>query len=155
MEAGLTLNEFSTQAIADLRHLPKGVLKLIYKEKGPQKMYLITDGLEFSATDIKENTVYTQENGMAVIYEDKVMKLADGSALAGSACTLKDCVRNMYKTVGVPLYDAVRMASLTPAQVTGYGSQKGQIAKGYDADLVLFDDNIDIKSVITNGNIVI
>ena len=155
VEAGLTLDEFSTQAIADLRHLPKGVLKLIYKAKGPQKMYLITDGLEFSATDIKENTVYTQENGMAVIYEDKVMKLADGSALAGSACTLKDCVRNMYKTVGVPLYDAVRMASLTPAQVTGYGSQKGQIAKGYDADLVLFDDNIDIKSVITNGNIVI
>ncbi len=152
VEAGLVLDEFTTQTIADLRHLPKGVLKLIYKSKGDEKMYLITDGLEFSASNIKENTVYTQENGMGVIYEDKVMKLADRSALAGSAATLNDCVRNMYKEVGVPIYSAVRMASLTPSEVLGFGASKGKIEKGYDADLVLFDDDINIKSVITNGN---
>ena len=152
VEAGLVSDEFSTQAIADLRHLPKGVLKLIYKAKGDEKMYLITDGLEFSASDIKENTVYTQENGIGVIYEDKVMKLADRSALAGSAAVLSDCVRNMYKEIGIPLYSAVRMASLTPAEVLGYGKEKGKIEKGYDADLILFDENINIKSVITNGN---
>ncbi len=155
VEAGLVLDDFTTQAIADLRHLPKGVLQLIYKSKGDEKMYLITDGLEFSASDIKENTVYTQENGMSVIYEDGVMKLSDRSALAGSACVLSDCVRNMYKTVGVPLYSAVRMASLTPAEVLGFGKQKGKIEKGYDADLLLFDDDINVKSVITNGNKII
>ena len=110
-------------------------------------MYLITDGLEFSASDIKENTVYTQENGVNVIYEDNVMKLADRSALAGSAATLSDCVRNMYKCIGVPLYSAVRMASLTPATVIGYGDRKGKIEKGYDADLIVFDDNITIHNV--------
>ncbi len=155
VEAGLVLDELTTQTIADLRHLPKGVLKLIYKTKGDEKMYLITDGLEFSASGIKENTVYTQENGMSVIYEDNVMKLADRSALAGSASVLSDCVRNMYKTVGIPLYSAVRMASLTPAEVLGISGTKGKIEKGFDADFVLFDDNINIKSVITNGNIVI
>lgn len=155
VEAGLVLDEITTQTIADLRHLPKGVLQLIYKSKGDEKMYLITDGLEFAASDIKENTVYTQENGMSVIYEDNVMKLSDHSALAGSASVLSDCVRNMYKTVGVPLYSAVRMASLTPAEILGFGKTKGQIEKGYDADLILFDEDINIKSVITNGNKII
>lgn len=155
VEAGLVLDELTTQTIADLRHLPKGVLQLIYKSKGDEKMYLITDGLEFSASDIKENTVYTQENGMSVIFEDNVMKLSDRSALAGSASVLSDCVRNLYKTVGVPLYSAVRMASLTPAEVLGYSDTKGKIEKGFDADLVLFDDDINIKSVVTNGNTVI
>ena len=117
-------------------------------------MYLITDGLEFSASDIKENTVYIQENGIGVIYEDKVMKLADRSALAGSVATLSDCVRNMYKCIGTPLYSAVKMASLTPATVCGYADRKGKIQKGYDADLIMFDDEINVKSVMTNGNII-
>ncbi|MBQ8182949.1 MAG: N-acetylglucosamine-6-phosphate deacetylase [Clostridia bacterium] len=147
VEAGLYMDELTVQTIADLRHLPQGLLKLIYKCKGDEGMYLITDGLEFSASDIKENTVYTQENGVNVIYEDNVMKLADRSALAGSAATLSDCVRNMYKCIGVPLYSAVRMASLTPATVIGYGDRKGKIEKGYDADLIVFDDNITIHNV--------
>ena len=154
VEAGLYMDELTTQTIADLRHLPAGLLKLIYKCKGDDKMYLITDGLEFSASDIKENTVYTQENGIDVIYEDRVMKLADRSALAGSAATLSDCVRNMYNCIGIPLYSAVKMASFTPATVCGYDNRKGKIQKGYDADLILFDDEINIKSVITNGNII-
>lgn len=154
VEAGLSIDEITTQVIGDLRHLPKGLLKLIYKTKGVEKMYLITDGLEFAASDIKENTVYMQENGMGVIFEDGAMKLADRSALAGSVATLKDCVKNMYKTVNVPLYEAVRMASLTPAEVIGFNKTKGKIEKGYDADFVLFDDDINIKTVITNGNII-
>lgn len=154
VEAGLYMDELTTQTIADLRHLPQGLLKLIYKCKGDSKMYLITDGLEFSASDIKENTVYTQENGVNVIYEDRVMKLADRSALAGSAATLSDCVRNMYKCIGIPLYSAVKMTTLTPAEVCGYGKVKGKIENGYDADLIMFDDDINIKSVITNGKII-
>ncbi len=154
VEAGLAIDEITTQVIGDLRHLPKGLLKLIYKTKGVEKMYLIPDGLEFAASDIKENTVYTQENGMGVIFEDGAMKLADRSALAGSVATLKDCVKNMYKTVNIPLYEAVRMATLTPAEVVGFNKTKGKIEKGFDADFVLFDNDINIKTVITNGNII-
>lgn len=103
VEAGLAIDEISAQTIADLKHLPKGLLKLIYKCKGDDKMYLITDGLEYSAYEIEENAIITQENGIQVVCEDGVMLLADKSALAGSISTLKDCVRNMYKEVGVPL----------------------------------------------------
>ncbi len=149
VEAALAIDEISAQTIADLRHLPKGLLKLIYKCKGDDKMYLITDGLEFSACNLKENTVFTQENGISVVYENNVMMLADKSALAGSVATLRDCVRNMYKEVGVPLYSAVKMATLTPATVINHQTSKGQIKVGCDADIILFDDDINIKAVYT------
>ncbi len=142
VEAGLSIDEITTQVIADLKHLPIGLLKLLYKCKGDDKMYLITDGLEFSATELEENKIITQENGVSVIYSDGVMLLSDKSALAGSCATLKDCVRNMYKTVGVPLYSAVKMATLTPATVIHRENQKGQIKIGCDSDLILFDDEI-------------
>ena len=149
VEAGLSIDDISVQVIGDLKHLPLGLLKLLYKCKGDEKMYLITDGLEYSASEIEDNTIITQENGIQVVCEDGVMLLADKSALAGSIATLKDCVKNMYKSAGVPLYSAVKMASLTPASVVGYGDTKGQIKTGYDADLILFDESIEIKNVFT------
>lgn len=147
VEAALYTDCLTTQVIGDLRHLPEGLLKLIYKCKGDDRMYLITDGLEYSATEMEEGSLFTQENGVQVIYEDNVMKLGDKSALAGSVATLADCVRNMYKTVGIPLQSAVKMASLTPATVIGYGNTKGAIKPGFDDDLILFDDNIEIKNI--------
>lgn len=149
VEAGLNIESISAQVIADLKHLPKELLMLIYKCKGDGKMYLITDGLEYSAAEIEENTVFKQENGIDVVYENNVMLLADKSALAGSKATLRDCVKNMYEQVHIPLYSAVKMASLTPATVIGCENQKGQIKIGCDADLIIFDDEINIKNVFT------
>lgn len=154
VEAALVDDRYTTQVIADLRHLPLGVLKLIYKCKGADGMYLITDGLEFSASDLKDGEISMQENGVEVVYEDNVMKLADRSCLAGSAATTDMLVRNMYKEVGVPICDAVKMASSTPAKVIGIDNQKGYIREGYDADILLFDDNINIKNVMVMGKFI-
>lgn len=151
VEAGLVDDRYTVQVIGDLRHLPLGVLKLIYKCKGADKMYLITDGLEFSASNLKDGEICMQENGVEVVYEDNVMKLADRSCLAGSAATMDILVRNMYKYVGVPLTDAVKMASATPARVIGSDNRKGYVKEGYDADILLFDDNINIKKVMVMG----
>ncbi len=151
VEAALSDDRFSVQSIADLVHLPVGVLRLIYKAKGADKMYLITDGLEFSAFDMNEGEEFTQKNGVKVVYEDEVMKLADRSCLAGSTANGARLVRNMYKTVGVPLYEAVKMMTVTPARVIGVDSYKGKIAKGYDADIIIFDGNVNIASVMING----
>lgn len=112
VEAALTHDELTAQVIADLCHLPLGVLKLIYRCKGADKMYLITDGLEYSATETKEGTLVMQKNGVPAIYEDGVMKLADRSCIAGSVATTDRLVRNMYKRVGVPLCDAVKWPHL-------------------------------------------
>jgi len=155
VEAGLSLDGYTTQFIADLRHLPVGLIKLIYKAKGPDRAYAITDGLEFSASDMKEGEIYIQENDLAVVYEDGVMKLADRSSLAGSVATCADLVRNMYKKCDISLVDSVKMASTTPARVVGFGHRKGLIKANYDADLVIFDDDVNIKAVVTNGNIIV
>ena len=149
-EAGLALDGYTAQFIGDLKHLPAGAVKLIYKCKGADKAYLISDGLEFSACDLAEGQTVTQENGMGAVYEDGVMLLADRSCLAGSAASLNIMVRNML-SCGIPLPDAVRMASLTPLSVIGFADRKGKIRPGYDEDLIVFDENIEIQRVFVGG----
>lgn len=151
VEAALVNDSVTTQIIADLRHQPAGVLQLVYKCKGADKMYVITDALEYAAMDMQEGAAFTQKNGMSVVYSDGVMLLADRSCLAGSVATSDRLVRNLYKTVGLPLTDCVKMASLTPARVVGADSHTGKIAVGYDADLLLFDDDIQISAVYVSG----
>ena len=154
-EAGLALDGFSVQFIGDLRHLPYGALKLIYKCKGADKAYAISDGLEYSAMDLEDGCEVMQENGLKVVYEDNVMKLADRSCLAGSVATSNILVRNLVKQCSVQLPDAVKMASLTPLNVIGYGKVKGKIAKDYDEDIILFDDDINVKFVSVCGRIIL
>ena len=153
-EAGLALDGYTAQFIGDLRHLPYGAVKLILQAKGPEKAYLISDGLEYAGTDCPDGTEVRQENGQAAIIEDGVMKLADRSCLAGSVATMDVMVRNLTAKCGVSLPDAVQCASTTPLRVIGFGDRKGRIAPGYDADLILFDDAIRVSCVIVNGNTV-
>ena len=151
VEAALTTPSVTVQVIADLRHLPVGVLRLIYRCKGADKMYVISDGLEYAAMDLREGEVFTQENGMAVRYEDGVMLLADRSCLAGSVASGDKLVRNLYHEAGIPLPDCVKMASLTPARVLGLDKQKGKLQAGFDADLILFDEQIAVSRVFVSG----
>lgn len=153
VEAGLLRDELSVQIIADLKHLPPALLMLIYKCKGADNISLITDGLEYAASDLKEGTVYTQKNGVQTVYEDGVMKLMDRQAFAGSVATSNRLVRNMYHHAEVPLLDAVKMATMTPARKLRVDDRKGKVAEGYDADLILFDENIDVKFCMVSGRI--
>lgn len=151
VEAGLVNDGFTVQAIADLKHLPIGILKLIYKAKGADRMYLISDGLEFSAMKIENGAVVTQKNGVKAVFKDGAMFTADSKALAGGAGSGIELVKNMHKAVGVSLTDAVKMMTLTPAKVIGVDSHKGKISAGYDADIVVFDSEFNIKSIFALG----
>lgn len=153
IEAALEMDHWTAQFIGDLRHLPPELIRLIYKCKGAGKAYLVTDGLEFSAADLEEGVSYMQVNGMETIYEDGVMKLPHRQAFAGSVATMGKMVKNLVDHVGISLCDAVRMATLTPAQVLGL-TQKGRIASGCDADLVLMDDTYQVRAVVARGRIV-
>ena len=150
-EAGLALDGYTAQFIGDLRHLPEGAIRLILKAKGPEKAYLISDGLEFTGCGLPDGTEVTQENGQSALIEDGVMKLADRSCLAGSVTPLDTMVKNLVEVCGVSLPDAVRCASETPLRVIGFGDRKGRIAPGYDEDLVLFDASFRILRVVTGG----
>lgn len=155
VEAALANGNVTAQFIGDLRHLPAGAVKLLYAVKGAKKAYAISDGLEYSACDVKEGTEIKQKNGLSVILEDSVMKLADRSCLAGSVATVSTEVRNLVKTVGIPLTDAVTTASHTPLSVIGFGSKKGLIKHGFDEDIILFDNDINVKYVTVKGKTVV
>lgn len=154
VESALTNDKYTVQVIGDLRHLPLGLIRLIYKCKGADKAYFITDGLEFSAADLADGERVIQLNGVPAVFKDGVMMTGDCSRLAGSASSMDTILRNAVKSVGIPLTDAVKMVSSTPARVIGIDNKKGYIKENYDADLVLFDENISIKKVMVNGKFV-
>ena len=91
--------------------------------------------------------------GQPVIVKDGSARLENG-ALAGSILTLNKAIKNIYENTDYPLYDIVKMASFNGAKYCRVDDKKGQIKENFDADLVLFDDNIDIKMTIVNGKIV-
>ena len=153
VEAGLYFDNLTTQVIADGKHLPPSLLRFIYKCKGADKIALISDGLGPSAADIPEGTVYTQGNGMEIVLDDGVMKLMDRTSFAGSCATMSRLVLNMIQLAGVPLVEAVKMASLTPASVIG-AWKKGCLAPGFDADIILFDEKINVSMVMVKGKVV-
>ena len=119
------------ELIADGIHLPATILRLAYKLKGVEKTCLVTDALAYAAADGME---ITDPN---VIIEDGVCKMADHSSLAGSIATMDVLVRTMVKA-GIPLADAVRMASETPARIMGVDDRKGAIAERYGCRCVDF-----------------
>lgn len=153
VEAGLAEEDLSVQIIADLRHLPPSLLKLIYKCKGADKISLITDGLEYAASTLQKGTVYQQQNGVETLYEDGVMKLLNRQAFAGSVATCRELVYNMCYGVGISLVDAVRMATLSPAKCIGMADRKGRIAPGYDADIIIFDAMLNLKARMVGGKL--
>lgn len=151
IEAGLNMDKYSIQVIGDGKHLPPALLTLIYRCRGAENIILITDGLEFAGVDMQEGAVYTQQNGVKALYEDGVMKLLDRSAFAGSASTMNVLIRNMH-SAGIPLTDAVRMATENPARrINADGI--GRIQKGYQADYVLFDSNINVCLTAVGGKV--
>ena len=81
--------------------------------------------------------------GLECVVRDGACRVADGSALAGSAARMIDLVRRMVEEVGVPLPEAVRMATETPARAMGW-TEKGKLAAGMDADLVVLSPELDV-----------
>lgn len=89
-----------------------------------------------------------------IMIENGVCKLKDGSAIAGSCATMDRLIRTVVKDAGIPLEDAVRMASETPALVMGVYDRKGSICKHKDADIIVMDKNLNLTHVIAMGEIV-
>ena len=156
VEAGLLLAELWVEVIADGCHLPEPFLKLIYKVKGAENICLVTDSIRAGGVE-NAHEIYkdgSKRDASHFIVEDNVAFVPEKTSFAGSVATTNRLVRTMRDIGGVNIVEAVRMASLTPARKLGVDRTKGSIEVGKDADLVLFDDNVDVNGVIVMGKII-
>ncbi|HBC28611.1 MAG TPA: N-acetylglucosamine-6-phosphate deacetylase [Prevotellaceae bacterium] len=148
VESVYLIDDMTVEVIADGKHVPTTILNLVYKIKGPDRTALITDALACAASD--SQTAFDPR----VIIEDGVCKLADHSALAGSIATMDRLIRTMVQKVEIPLGEACRMASETPARIIGVDKRKGTLEKGKDADIMMFDPELNLKCVIAMGRVI-
>ena len=154
IETAYLLDEMDVEIIADGVHLPAPLLKLIYKIKGPDRIALITDSMRSAGMPPGDSILGSKHNGLKVIVEDGVAKLPDRSSFAGSVATCDRLVRTMINMADVPLLEAVKMASQTPANILGIGKSKGSLISGKDADIIIFDENINVSTTIVQGRVI-
>jgi N-acetylglucosamine-6-phosphate deacetylase len=154
VEAGYLLDGLLVEVIADGKHLPAELLRLIYKVKGARRICLVTDSMRAAGMPDGSYKLGNLETGLDTIVEDGVAKLPDRSAFAGSVATADRLVRTMRGMTGAPLHEVVNMASLNPARLVGADSRKGSVALGKDADLLLFDEDINISRVMVAGKFI-
>ena len=146
IETAFLEDDMFVEIICDGKHLPPELIKLIYKIKGPEKIALITDSLHLAGTSQTHGFMQATE----FIIEDGVCKLVDRSAFVGSIATADRLVRVAITEADIPVCEAVRMMTETPAKIMGLDN-KGSLKAGFDADVVVFDENINVSDVFVGG----
>ncbi len=148
MVAALLRNELKVELIADGIHVHPIVMQLLHNIKGSGGIILVTDAIRASGMPNGEYHFMDQK----IIVKDKKAYLENGT-LAGSTLTMEEAVKTMVKEVGVPITDAIRMASLNGAKVLGVEHKKGILAVGKDADLVVLDEDFNVHATIYEGTV--
>jgi N-acetylglucosamine-6-phosphate deacetylase len=154
VEAAYLVDDLDVEIIADGVHLPAPLLKLVYKIKGSDRTALITDAIRAAAMPPGESVLGNIHNGIKVIVEDDVAKLPDRSSFAGSVATADRLVRTMLRLAEVPMIDVIKMITGTPARILNIDDKKGELAPAKDADIVIFDNDINVQMTVVKGNIV-
>ena len=153
VEAGYLLDDLYIEVIADGSHLPPELLKMICKNRGIDRIHLITDGMRGVDMPDGETMIGRIGQGQPAIIEDGIAKVPDRSCFAGSVATSDRLVRTMVKKVGFSVVDAVGLITKCPAELLGLKT-KGRIEVGFDADIAIFDETITAKAVLVGGNII-
>lgn len=139
------------ELIADGRHVSPTLMRMLYCAKGADGICLVTDAT--AGAGLPDGGKFHLAEIECVV-RDQVGFTADGSVLAGSTANMIRLVRNMVGLVGASLPEAVRMATLNPARALGIEKQKGALAVGADADLVVLSESLDVLQTCVAGHCV-
>lgn len=148
LEVTLAYENLTAEMITDNRHLPPTLMKLAYKCLGADRLCAISDAT--SGAGLAEGSRFRMGE-LEYEVHDGVGMLVDRSAFAGSTTLLNAMLPILTDVVGVPLVEAVRMASLTPARIIGVDDRKGSLAAGKDADIAVFSDDFTAWRVMIGG----
>ncbi len=151
LEVALSEPTISCELIADGHHVSPTLMKLLYRAKGPAGICLVTDATAGAGLPVGTRFKLGGRDCMAA---EGVCRLADGSALAGSSSRMIDLVRMLVSSVGVPLHEAIRMASTNPAAAIGLEKRKGALIPGADADFVVLSPELHVLQTYVAGECV-
>lgn len=144
--AALTRDVYA-ELIVDTYHVDKALFPMILKLKG-NRLVFITDCLPAGGLPEGEYSL----GGQKVFYYGNLCKLEDGT-IAGSVLKLNKGVWNVYKNSDAPLWQCVRCASLNPATLLGIRNRKGSLEVGKDADIIITDNEFEVKKTIIGGTV--
>jgi N-acetylglucosamine-6-phosphate deacetylase len=146
---GLVRNDVTIDCIADLHHVHPLMLRLMYQSKGADGMALISDAIMPAGLGNGEFSLWgekiTVRNGRTSLTRE-----AGNDTIAGSVITMREALKNIIG-LGVPIHEAIRMATLVPARVAGIESEYGSIEEGKQADLIAFDDDFAVRFSMVDG----
>ncbi len=145
--AALDIGSVSAGLIADGIHVHEASIGVALRAKrGPGHVFLVTDAMSITGTDWESFEL----TGQTVYRKDGALRLANGT-LAGADLTMIDAVTYVHRTIGLPLEEALRMASLYPAEALGVDGERGRIAPGLRADLVHLGDDLSVRGTLIGG----
>lgn len=146
---GILDSGITAELICDGEHINEKVIRIAYKVLGADRLILISDTMPYAGMPDGNYDF----DGQECIIKDGTCRLPNGT-LNGNINSLFECVKRCVQRFGIPFEDAVKCASYNPAKRLGVEDRKGSIAEGKDADLVVIDDDFNIRFVIKNGIIV-
>jgi N-acetylglucosamine-6-phosphate deacetylase len=146
---GLVQNDITIDCIADFHHVHPLMLRLMYQSKGADGMALISDAIMPAGLGDGEFSVWSEKitvrNGRTSLARE-----AGLDTIAGSVITMREALKNIIG-LGVPIHEAVRMATLAPARVAGIETEHGSIEEGKRADLIGFDNDFAVGFSMVGG----
>jgi N-acetylglucosamine-6-phosphate deacetylase len=147
LEYALSEPQIFCELIADGHHVATTLMRMLYRAKGAAGICLVTDAT--AGAGLPNDSRFLL-GGAECLVRDGACWVADGSALAGSAARMIDLVRRMVQEVGAPIYEAVRMATETPARAMGW-KNKGMLEVGRDADLAVLSPGLEVVTTYCGG----
>ncbi|MGH9627049.1 MAG: N-acetylglucosamine-6-phosphate deacetylase [Bryobacteraceae bacterium] len=150
VEAVYLDDRLSSELITDGKHLSKEMLRLAFRNKGYEKLAIVTDAMRGAGMP-DGDYAFGPKHGMVARVRDREARIPDGTALASSVFPMNEMIRVFRRLTDCALWQAVRMASLTPAQIAGVSADIGSLARGKWADIVLFDEDVNVKAAYVAG----
>ncbi|MHC1691476.1 MAG: N-acetylglucosamine-6-phosphate deacetylase [Sphaerochaetaceae bacterium] len=151
VESGYLIEDLCVELISDGMHLPPELLALIFKMKRHDRIIACSDSMRGAGDKEGPSILGPKNNGTDCIIEDGIAKMPDRTCFAGSVATGQRLVKTLYKIAGLKLDEVFRLTSLQPAKLIGMQDRIGSIEIGKSADLILFDEDVNIKSVFISG----
>jgi N-acetylglucosamine-6-phosphate deacetylase len=150
VEAVYLDERLSSELITDGKHLSREMLTLALRVKGYEKLAIVTDAMRGAGMPDGDYT-FGPRHGMLARVRNREARIPDGTALASSVFPMNEMVAVFQQLTGCPLWQAVRMASLTPAEILGVAGETGSLAPGKRADIVIFDARVNVQGVHLAG----